>query len=387
MPSNRKTLEDLAITYAQSEGIYRDFAACIRDLMIQIIAKHGITVHSVTSRGKTRESLKGKIEKAGKSYSSLNDITDLAGVRIITHFTDDAETIANLIEAEFDIDTKNTVDKRRLLEPNEFGYLSIHHVACLHERRSALAEYSRFKGLKVEIQTRSILQHAWAEIEHDLGYKSTTAVPRKLRRRISRLAGLLELADQEFQTVRDEIENYERDLPQLVLNKPRTVEIDKSSLDVYVKLNDLPKTIDQQIADACNSYLTEDASVDYALIRLNWLGITNIAEISDHLSALKETIICFAIDFLGASDSKDKSMLRGMSLFYLAYVLIAQRSPQEIEQFFLDATNIGDSRDTKKFVKMITETYSKAMANSIAVSRKETNRLSVKSSKPSIRRR
>ena len=56
--------------------------------------------------------------------------------------------------------------------------------------------------VKLEIQIRSILQHAWAEIEHDLCYKNSTPLPRKIKRRMYRLAGVLELADKEFSAVK-----------------------------------------------------------------------------------------------------------------------------------------------------------------------------------------
>lgn len=355
-----KRPNNIISTYAHREGTYRDFAACIRDLIIQIIATNGYTVHSVTCRAKSQASLSGKLERAEKSYLELNEITDLAGVRVITHFTDDAEAIASLIEAELDIDSDNSIDKQRLLEPNEFGYLSIHHVAQLPERRASLTEYSRFKGLKVEIQTRSILQHAWAEIEHDLGYKTTIAVPRKLRRRISRLAGLLELADQEFQTVRDEIGRYERELPHLVIHQPEAVEIDKSSLAAYLKLCEIPRIIDKNIADAVGGLLIDDASVDYALARLSWLGVKNIAQVSEHLSALSEPIVKFAAEFLKPIDPPDhdnKKMTRGMCLFYLAYVLVGSKTPQMIEKFVREAVNNDPYSDGEAFAKVISQTY------------------------------
>jgi putative GTP pyrophosphokinase len=355
-----KRPDNIMSTYAQREGTYRDFATCIRDLIVQVIASNGYTVHSVTCRAKTQSSLSGKLERAEKSYAELDEITDLAGVRVITHFTDDAEAIASLIEAELDIDSDNSIDKRRLLEPNEFGYLSIHHVAQLPERRASLTEYSRFKGLKVEIQTRSILQHAWAEIEHDLGYKTTIAVPRKLRRRISRLAGLLELADQEFQTVRDEIGRYERELPQLVIHKPEAVEIDKSSLAAYLKLCDIPRIIDSNIANAVGSVLTDDVSVDYALARLSWLGVKNLAQVSEHLCTLSEPILKFAAEFLKPTDPPDhenKNMARGMCLFYLAYVLVGSKTPQMIEKFVREAVNDDPYSDGEAFAKAISQTY------------------------------
>ena len=54
----------------------------------------------------------------------------------------------------------------------------------------------------IEVQVRSILQHAWAALQHDLMYKGERAPTDQVRRRLIALAGLLELADQEFMSVR-----------------------------------------------------------------------------------------------------------------------------------------------------------------------------------------
>ena len=58
-----------------------------------------------------------------------------------------------------------------------------------------------------------MLDHAWAEIEHDLGYKARDTVPAAARRRLSRLAGLLEMADQEFVAIRRDLDEYAAALP------------------------------------------------------------------------------------------------------------------------------------------------------------------------------
>jgi hypothetical protein len=80
-----------------------------------------------------------------------------------------------------------------------------------------LPKYKKFKNCKIEIQIRSILQHAWAEIEHDLGYKSQTATPYDARRGFSRLAGLLEITDIEFRKLRDDLQPSRSLVPNPVL--------------------------------------------------------------------------------------------------------------------------------------------------------------------------
>ncbi len=60
-----------------------------------------------------------------------------------------------------------------LLQEERFGYQSIHYLVKLKGERARLAEYRNLKDGVVEIQIRTILQHAWAEIEHDIQYKSS----------------------------------------------------------------------------------------------------------------------------------------------------------------------------------------------------------------------
>lgn len=83
-------------------------------------------------------------------------------MRIITYFSEDVDKIASIIQSEFEVDEHNSVDKRIKLDPVRFGYLSLHYVVKLNSTRVRLSEYIIFKDLKVEIQIRSILQHAWA---------------------------------------------------------------------------------------------------------------------------------------------------------------------------------------------------------------------------------
>jgi ppGpp synthetase/RelA/SpoT-type nucleotidyltranferase len=350
MAKRPDTAASIVEEYSKRQGLYRDFASCTRELVGQILSSHGIGVHSVTCRAKDADSLSGKLQKNGKGYKVLGDVTDLAGVRVITYFTDDAERVADLIEAEFSVDVDNSVDKRRLLEPHEFGYISIHHVACFSEKRLALAEYSKFRGLKVEIQTRSILQHAWAEIEHDLGYKTATQVPKQLRRRISRLAGLLELADQEFQAVRTEISNYERDLPKLVLDRPRAVDLDKSSLEAFVKQSEAVRALDKKIAEAVRSKVGPEISVDYAVTRLAWLGITHLGDLDDLLRTHTDSIVRLAIGMMPKDErDADSTIIGGTSLFYLAYVLALQKAPETLEQFVRDGMGLKSRPFVKRF--------------------------------------
>lgn len=136
--------------------------------------------------------------------SSINEvITDIIGIRIICIYETDIEKVAGVIRDHLDV--IGETDKTSALESqeNKFGYKGLHMDVGLDTERSKLPEYKNFAGLRFEIQVRSIVQDAWSEVDHKLKYKKT-GIPPNLKRRINRLSALFEIADQEFETIRNE---------------------------------------------------------------------------------------------------------------------------------------------------------------------------------------
>lgn len=73
-------------------------------------------------------SLFEKLNRPGKAYQELGDVTDLVGLRIITYLPEDVDGVAQIIEDEFAIDRVNSIDKRLTSDPDRFGYASLHKV-------------------------------------------------------------------------------------------------------------------------------------------------------------------------------------------------------------------------------------------------------------------
>ncbi|HTW64224.1 MAG TPA: RelA/SpoT domain-containing protein [Bryobacteraceae bacterium] len=186
--------------YDRDESKYGRLCYYVEGLLRKLIESSGIRVSSVTSRLKERGSFAKKIGRC--KYQSAGDVTDLAGVRVVTYFEDDVDKVASIIKNCFEVDVLNSVNKRRTLPVDQFGYRSSHLVVSLTPQRANLPENHEFASSKIEIQVRSLLQHAWAEIEH--GYYKEAGLPSPIARRLSRVAGLLEIADQEFASCRQE---------------------------------------------------------------------------------------------------------------------------------------------------------------------------------------
>ena len=184
---------------------FQEQAKEIYETIQETLQKVGLVVASVEYRVKSEDSLAGKLELKGAKYKSLAGITDIIGLRVITFYSEDVDKVASAIDRLFVIDWDNSVDKRKLLEIDSFGYLSLHYICSK-------------KGFpyRFEVQMRTILQHAWANMNHDTGYKSGVEIPIYYKRNLSRMAGLLELVDDEFSRIREELADYRRRVQSLV---------------------------------------------------------------------------------------------------------------------------------------------------------------------------
>lgn len=334
---------DLVVDFDVKRDVYHSFAKTVADLLERLLQAKKTSYHSISYRCKTRDSLERKVDSK-QSYTLLEDITDLAGARIITHFSDDVDVVASLVESEFKIDRVNSIDKRAALDPDRFGYLSLHYVVSLKRDREKLQEYSAFKGLKIELQIRSILQHTWAEIEHDIGYKSSVEVPRGIRRKFSRMAGLLELADQEFVSIRSELQKYEKSIKLEVLKNPDKVALDKVTYLDFIRSDSKCLSVDAAIADMCKfTFFSAPKNVSKQLDGLLFFGIKTIEQLKNALVENEEDILRRASDVSDnlSSESKPTPVSRGISIFYLTHVLAANsRDPEIIDAFFV-ARNLG----------------------------------------------
>ena len=196
----------------------------------------------------------------------------------------------------------------------------------LDKPRCDLTEHKRFAGLKLEIQIRSVLQHAWAEIEHDLGYHTEGAVPRDARRRFSRLAGLLELADKEFKEIRGDLADYKKAVDEDPITNAG---IDRDSMLAFIRTAPQVKDLDEHIAPWFNDGLDEMSppAAGYFVELLQGIGLTSMAELAEVLTKNAETVRRFADHFLG-DNALERSATRGVSLFYLWYVLLAGQNDQ-----------------------------------------------------------
>ena len=196
--------------------VYEQMAEIIPEKLKGFFAEAGIVVAAVEHRVKTERSLAGKLQLKGDKYHSIYDITDIVGIRVITFYNDDVDKVASVLERLFEIDWENSIDKRKAHENDSFGYLSLHYICRIPESAYTNLEHPELNKIRFEVQMRTVLQHAWANMNHDTGYKSGVEIPKEYKRHLSRLAGMLELVDDEFSRIRLELADYRRQVQNLV---------------------------------------------------------------------------------------------------------------------------------------------------------------------------
>lgn len=204
--------EMLLSQFRQRMPLLVELESLVLSRLKDALDRQHIEVTAIDHRIKKEDSLAGKLERKGAKYKSVDDITDLLGLRVITFYTDDVDKVAALVAQTFDIDWSNSVDKRKLHELDSFGYNSLHYIC----RLPAGSADEALCHIPFEIQMRTALQHVWSTINHDTGYKSDVQIPREYLRQFGRLAGMLELIDDEFSRLRNSLADYRRRVQTLV---------------------------------------------------------------------------------------------------------------------------------------------------------------------------
>ena len=269
----------------------------------------GILVAALESRVKTEQSLAGKLELKGSKYKSLSDITDIVGIRIITFYLDDVDIVASAVERLFEVDWENSVDKRKLLDLDSFGYLSLHYICRMDDM-----------PFRFEVQMRTLLQHAWSNLNHDTGYKSGVEIPREYIRNMNRLAGMLELADEQFSRIRSELTDYRRRMQVLVASG----NLDDASLDgdtfrSYLELDPFG-SLNRRIA-ALNQAEIQPVSLMPYLAVFRKLGCKTLGDVARIIKDYSEGAYQIACYQMGLTDLDIISASVGAQDVCIAYIL------------------------------------------------------------------
>jgi ppGpp synthetase/RelA/SpoT-type nucleotidyltranferase len=289
-------------------------------LVTAILDEAGINYLSVTGRTKSIESFAGKAARRVNGellYADpLRDITDQIGVRVITYVLSDVAAVADLMGDQVVVKDDRDMG-RETASQGRFGYASRHLLIALDAARESQPAYEQLRGRVAAVQIRTVLQHAWAEFEHDIRYKGTVPPEhaREFDRRFTLAAGLLELADREFSTIRGRLRTAPAEVAESHDDDPR---IDPRELAAFLA---------GQYADAGWSRTDHYAWISGLLLEL---AITSLQELNEVLRPINELDLNARMDYRyppGAVRRLDDALLAAFGTQYVELHGNAHRVP------------------------------------------------------------
>lgn len=158
-------------------------------------------IENIKSRIKSQESIMRKMEKRGlpRTFSCMmNNIRDIAGIRVICPFITDVYQVARLLISQEDVELLQIKDYIR--EPKENGYRSLHMIVMVEVNFS-----DRKRSVPVEIQLRTIAMNFWASTEHQLRYKKERSFTEEMHRQLKECADIMAEADQKMQKLAENL--------------------------------------------------------------------------------------------------------------------------------------------------------------------------------------
>lgn len=185
---------ELWAAYEAERPIYERLAGHVGRMLARALEETGIPT-TVTARAKETESFVTKALLKGYD-DPMSEIGDKAGVRVTVVYSEDVPEVEATVRGLMPV--INSEQKLDALAYNQAGYLGVHLDTVLRAEDAQAVDPS-FVGRRVEIQIRTMVQSAWAEVSHEQLYKPAADVPDRLKRQIYRLVSLVELFDLEVE--------------------------------------------------------------------------------------------------------------------------------------------------------------------------------------------
>ena len=159
-------------------------------------------IHHVESRLKSIQSMMEKLSRkhfAVSMQSAVENLNDIAGIRVICSYVQDVYTVARLLTTQDDVKLVEMRDYIRNPKPN--GYRSLHLIVEI----PVFLQAGRIM-VPVEVQIRTIAMDFWASLEHSMRYKAAGKVPEELCEELHEVGEDIAVLDQKMQSIHDRID-------------------------------------------------------------------------------------------------------------------------------------------------------------------------------------
>ena len=344
--------EMLMEQYHERIPIYERLSHLVDETIRKALDSQNLKVTAMEHRIKTGSSLAGKLELKGNKYKTLDDVTDIVGVRIVTFYSADVDKVAAIVNETFDVDRRNSVDKRKLHRLDSFGYNSLHYICRLPKSVVDDPDMPQLNTLPFEVQMRTALQHVWSTLDHDTAYKGDVNIPKEYKRQFNRLAGMLELIDDEFSRLRNVLTDYRRQMLALEASgQLNEVPLNSDTFRRYLDMRPFAR-LNQRIASINQAELYAVPMMPYLRV-LQKLGFETLGDVNRLIDEHSDDAYRLAVSQLGTTDLDILSENIGIQNLCYIHVLKRGGGPAELCQIYdwLNGEDPGNMELAKQLFK------------------------------------
>ncbi len=195
-----------------------------------------------------------------------------------------------------------------------------------------------------EIQMRTALQHVWATMNHDTGYKSGVEIPKEHLRNLNRIAGMLELADEQFSHIRREINDYRRNVQSLVASGNfDDVPLNGDPFCSYLAL-DPYRALITRIADINQAEVYKDNFIRYLDVLLK-MGSTTLGSLDRLKKECAEGAYQLALHQFAGTDLDILAYSVALQNLCIVHLINHDGSVHGLQQFFM---MLGDTAESSR---------------------------------------
>jgi hypothetical protein len=261
----------------------------------------------------------------------------------------DLDAVATELRNWLDVSERKSRDARSELEANRFGYRSLHLIARLRPDEALLPENKTIRRQWFEVQIRSILDHAWSEIEHEVIYKSGVKYPIGIRRRFTAVAGALEVLEHAFADLTSErnllIDEYKREYSLAISNQKR---FDVARLFAFLEVR-FPQGLSWRKAEEDGKPIP----VGLAVAAVEALQTAKLHNSERLLPVMKSAKFRSAVQKFASLESLAPEVVSHLALLVISILMV---QPKLLELHFpeiLSALLLGESSGGKAIVQLI----------------------------------
>jgi ppGpp synthetase/RelA/SpoT-type nucleotidyltranferase len=242
--------------YVDQRDVYDAFVGRLEDLVESLLDDGDVSYDWVITFSRTPHDVGDQLaraRRAGRTFERpLESELRVAGVMIGVRNNSSAADINDVIRREFTVDDESSlpideaaVRNERLVDESSrpVGYEFAHYLVSLDERRSELAEWSRFVGLKARIEVRTLLQDAWAGVDDGLPFYEAESYPSEVRELLTGAAARIAAADEQLTEVHHAIWRLYREYSEAIAAGDLQIGVNGVSLMAYVENSELVSSL------------------------------------------------------------------------------------------------------------------------------------------------